>query len=76
MILCLGLLVRFYERVDSSGWVAHREDTTIRAEPGWLVGESKECTSYPLDAATARATGKDTGYALLVCAVITDQITT
>jgi hypothetical protein len=62
VILCIGLFVGFYERVDSSGWVAHREDTTITAEPGWLVGESRECVSYPLDA--GKAGRKGAGYAV------------
>jgi hypothetical protein len=58
------VVVAVYNGLDSAGWILHREDTTITAEMNWFVGESKECTSYPLDAATARAMGKDAGYAV------------
>jgi hypothetical protein len=31
---------------DSYGWMSHEVESTITAEPGWLVGEIKTCYSY------------------------------
>jgi hypothetical protein len=42
----------------------HREDSVITAQANWFVGESKECTSYPLDAKTAQIVNKPKGYAI------------
>ncbi len=65
----IALLANLYHWVDSTGWIPHHEDTTISAESSWMVGESKECVSYPLNAKTAAAIGKDAGYAAarIVC---------
>jgi hypothetical protein len=62
--ILIAVVYPVYSGLDSLGWISHREETTITAEVSWFVGESKECTSYPLDAAMARATGKETGYAV------------
>jgi hypothetical protein len=42
----------------------HRQDSVITAESNWFVGESKDCTSYPLDEKTAHGMEKPTGYAI------------
>jgi hypothetical protein len=72
---CLGLLVVItviaaiswgaYEELDSAGWIPHNEETIITAQPSWLIGESKECLSYPpFNQAEAYPLGKPVGYAV------------
>jgi hypothetical protein len=53
-----------YTGIDSAGWMQHRQDSVITAESNWFVGESKDCTSYPLDEKTAHGMEKPTGYAI------------
>jgi hypothetical protein len=53
-----------YQGVVSSGWMPHTVETQITAQQNWLVGETKECLSTPLDAEVARSLGKPNGYAL------------
>lgn len=53
------------QMIDSTGSVPHRVQSTITAQSNWMVGESKNCTSSPLDADTAQAQGKQPGYAFL-----------
>lgn len=69
--VCLALVVVVfvggygaYTGIDSSGWMPHSEDSVITAQANWFVGESKDCTSYPLDAKTAQAMKKPKGYAI------------
>ena len=62
--IVVGICYWTYTGIDSVGWMSHREDSVITAESNWFVGESKDCTSYPLDAKTAQAMGKAAGYAL------------
>lgn len=38
-----------YRWLDSLGWVSHREETVITARSDWLVGESKDCWSAPVN---------------------------
>lgn len=52
-----------YQQLDQSGMISHEEDSTITAANDWIVGESKDCTSPVLDADTAAAVQKETGYA-------------
>ena len=49
--------------MDPGGWDSHTVESTITAQTGWMVGESKSCLSIPLDAQIARAVGKEPGYA-------------
>ncbi len=51
--------------IDSSGYISHKVESTITAQSGWMVGESKDCISIPLDAQIASAVGKEPGYAFL-----------
>ncbi len=53
-----------YDKADSSGWISHEEDSVITAQTNWFVGESKNCTSYPLSPEAARAMGKNAGDAV------------
>lgn len=53
-----------YKWLDTMGWISHREDTVITAGNSWLVGESKECWSAPLNAEGAAQSGKPIGYAM------------
>jgi len=53
-----------YTGIDSIGWMEHREDSVITAQANWFIGESKDCTSYPLDAKTAQALNKPKGYSV------------
>jgi len=59
-----GIGYGIYAWLDSVGWMAHREDSVVTAESNWFVGESKNCTSYPLDEKTAREMSKSKGYAI------------
>lgn len=62
--LFLALVVWGLRHVfDSTGYVSHDVHSTITAQSDWMVGESKDCMSFPLDADTARAQGKQAGYA-------------
>jgi len=54
-----------YTALDSAGWISHREDSVITAKENWFVGESKDCTSYPLDPNSAKSVRKPRGYAIL-----------
>jgi len=49
--------------IDSTGFVSHTVQSTITAQANWMIGESKDCISYPLDADTARTLDKQAGYA-------------
>ena len=51
--------------IDSTGFVSHKIQSTITAQTNWMIGESKDCISYPLDADTARSFDKQAGYAFL-----------
>jgi hypothetical protein len=53
-----------YEGLDSIGWISHREETGITARSDWLVGESKECWSTPLNSDGAVLLKKKVGYAM------------
>jgi hypothetical protein len=54
-----------YDGLDSLGWIPHNEETAITAQSSWLVGESKECVSYPpFNQAEAYPLGKPVGYAV------------
>jgi hypothetical protein len=59
-----GVAYGIYAWLDSAGWMSHTEESVITAESNWFVGESKDCTSYPLDEKTAREINKPTGYAV------------
>lgn len=49
--------------VDATGYVSHTVESTITAQSNWMRGESKNCSSAPLNADTAVALGKPPGYA-------------
>lgn len=53
-----------YEGLDSIGWISHREETVITARSDWLVGESKECWSTPLNSEGAALLKMDLGYTM------------
>jgi hypothetical protein len=67
LVMFVGLVIcpMIYENADSSGIIPHNEETTISAQPTWLVGESKDCVSYPLlTYAQAAPLGRPVGYAV------------
>jgi hypothetical protein len=35
--------------LDDLGWISHETETTITAQQNWFVGESKFCTSTPME---------------------------
>jgi hypothetical protein len=55
------ILWGIYYAADTAGYVPHSIETSITAQPNWLVGETKECFSPILDAKTAAQLGKETG---------------
>jgi hypothetical protein len=55
IVIILGIVSSAYSFVDGIGWISHTRETTITAEPNWLVGESKTCLSFPLDADEAKS---------------------
>ena len=70
LVLIVFLLVgvwgirEIYDHVfDSTGYVSHRVQSTITAQSEWMVGETKDCASYPLDAKEAKLKRKREGYA-------------
>jgi hypothetical protein len=65
----IGGSITMYKGLDSYGWLSHSEDTVITAQGNWIVGETKDCKSYPIDAALAKESGKEVGYAMyrVVC---------
>ena len=44
------------------GYAEHTVETSISAQPNWLVGETKECYSAILDPSTAYHLGRESGY--------------
>ncbi len=52
------------QEIDSSGYISHKVESTITADPNWLIGESRTCISNPLDVDSARELHKPVGYAL------------
>lgn len=71
---CLGIIAVFVlmlyytfsdnprapQEIDSSGYISHKVQSIITAQSNWMVGESKDCTSYP---PAAELYGKQAGYA-------------
>ena len=49
--------------IDASGLISHKVEATITAQAGWMVGESKDCLSIPMDARVAQAVSQKPGYA-------------
>ena len=49
---------------DSWGYVSHTTMTDITVSPGWMVGESKVCTSPVLNSREATPLNKPAGYAI------------
>jgi hypothetical protein len=64
VVVILGVVVGGYEALDSVGLISHEEDSVITAQANWFVGESKDCTSYPLSSEAARAMNKTAGNAV------------
>ena len=64
IVIAIGVVYGGYRWFDSIGWVSHQEDTSISVSNNWLVGESKECGSVPLDSEAAARLGKEVGYTM------------
>ncbi len=64
LAIVVGICYWVYTGIDSVGWMQHSEESTITAQANWFVGESKDCTSYPLNAKSAQEMSKPKGYAL------------
>jgi hypothetical protein len=62
--IAAGLLYAAYGDLDSAGWLPHWEQSVITAQPNWLVGESKDCISSPLDGRSAHTLNRAKGYAI------------
>jgi hypothetical protein len=52
------------QEIDSTGYISHKVESTITADPSWINGESRTCISHPLDAQSASELDKPAGYAL------------
>jgi hypothetical protein len=52
------------QSVDATGYVSHKVESTITADAGWIVGESRTCISNPFDITSAKELQKPVGYAL------------
>jgi hypothetical protein len=50
--------------IDATGYISHRVESTITADPSWIIGETKTCISNPLDSLNAGVLQKPVGYAL------------
>lgn len=64
LLLLFGgvICVWVYQKVDALGWIQHTGDSAITAQANWLVGESKDCYTYPIPVNPPK--GEDIGYAL------------
>ena len=63
-LILLAVAFGAWNGMNSSGWIPHTQVTTITAKANWLDGELKRCVSYPMDARTASAADKSSGYAV------------
>ena len=62
-IVVLWAAYRGYKQADSCGWLTHRRQAQVVADSSnWLVGETKECTSFPLPA--EKDSERPVGYAV------------
>jgi hypothetical protein len=52
------------KEIDSTGYVSHKVESTITADPNWIIGESRTCISNPLDSLNAKELNKPFAYAL------------
>jgi hypothetical protein len=60
----VGIIYACWIAADSSGYVSHTAMTDITVSPGWMVGESKVCTSPVLNSREATPLNKPDGYAI------------
>jgi hypothetical protein len=51
-----------YLWVDSQGYIQHSVETSISAKQEWLVGEMKDCLSFPLTPKNASVSHQQDGY--------------
>ncbi|HLI63189.1 MAG TPA: hypothetical protein VKV05_07295 [Terriglobales bacterium] len=58
-----GGVFGLYDWADSQGYVSHSLETPIQAQGNWMVGETKDCNSFPLDSSGAKLWDKPVGYA-------------
>jgi hypothetical protein len=50
--------------LDATGYISHKVESTITADPSWIIGETRTCITNPLDSLNAGALQKPVGYAL------------
>jgi len=67
VLIALPICVYLY--ASSEGYIPHSVDTSISAQSSWMVGESKACHSYALDATNARLSDRKEGSVIgpIVC---------
>jgi hypothetical protein len=53
-----------YQWLDEQGYIAHTVDSTIVMKDNWLNGESRDCTSEPLNFEAARYLSKPSNHSL------------
>jgi hypothetical protein len=66
-LIALPFFGYFY--ASSEGYIPHSVDTSLSAQSNWLVGESKMCHSYALNATNARLSDRKEGSVIgpIVC---------
>jgi len=52
-----------YDGVMPDGYARHSVETSITVDENWIVGETKDCKSYPLIPVVAKFVGNEPGYA-------------
>ena len=65
--LCLAAIISpywIYTGCDSLGFIPHTSETTITASQGWLVGEIRQCVTFPETGDVAKELKHNAGYAL------------
>ena len=51
-----------YDGIVPDGYAQHTVETSISVQQNWFVGETKECSSFPLPEIEASRLGKEWGY--------------
>jgi hypothetical protein len=64
LALIVYAFVAAFAFIDGSGWIPHSEETVITAQANWFIGESKDCSSVPLEPSTATVSGRNKGFAM------------
>lgn len=63
ILLLLAFRFELFHWTPVLSYIPHSVETSISVDENWIVGETKECKSYPLISRVAPHLGKEPGYA-------------